>query len=75
MYDLCSFDVDLPLLESLTLVSCDCLESVRIPQSVQRLCITQCEHLSLVEWSTSPVDTDSFTLNIVRDMYGNYTLQ
>jgi hypothetical protein len=71
MTELKSFVVELTGLESLSLVDCRELTSVRVPRSVQRLHITGCGALSSVEWSTSPVDAD---LKIVRDMRGDYTL-
>jgi hypothetical protein len=74
MFELKSFVVELTRLESLSLVDCRELTSVRVPRSVQRLHITGCGALSSVEWSTSPVDADFHPLNIVRDMNGDYTL-
>jgi hypothetical protein len=77
MDEMKSFGLTAPLtqLESLTLVKCRSLWSVRIPRSVRHLHITGCRALSYVEWSTSPVDADSHTLNIVKDRHGDYTLE
>jgi hypothetical protein len=74
MRSLKSFDVELTLLESLTLVNCCSLKSVLMPRSVQRLRITGCPALVSVKWSTSRVEADSHPWNIVRHMNGDYTL-
>jgi hypothetical protein len=75
LYALECFNVDLTLVESLTLVDCYSLDSVYIPRSVRRLHIIGCSSLLSVRWSTPPVEADSRPLNIVRDMNGEYTLE